>query len=70
MRPASAPDPDAASAPAGLDPRVHDAVTDMHAYAMFLEAQGAQDDPGLRDEVGALRAATAALRELGSTDGQ
>jgi hypothetical protein len=65
------PDHDAGdgSAPPGLDPRVHDAVTDLHTYAMFLEAQAPPRDAEAQDEVGALRATTAALQELGSVGG-
>ena len=66
----SEPDParevDEAS-PAGLDWRVHRALTDMHAYAMFLESQSDPRDDQLEDEVRALRAAIVILREQGST---
>jgi hypothetical protein len=67
----SPPDPvgevDHAS-PAGLDGRLHRALTDMHAYAMFLESQSEPRDLELQDELEALRSATVALREQGSAE--
>jgi hypothetical protein len=72
MPPESPPDPedeaDQAS-PAGLDGRLHHALTDLHAYAMFLESQSEPHDGRLEDELEALRAAIAALREQGSAEG-
>ena len=66
----SEPDPARAvdeAAPADLNWHVHHALTDMHAYAMFLESQSDPRDDQLEDEVRALRAAIVTLREQGST---
>ena len=60
-------EPDEAS-PAGLEGRLHHALTDLHAYAMFLESQSEPHDGRLEDELEALRSAIAALREQGSEE--
>jgi hypothetical protein len=66
-RPDSPGEADDAS-PAGLDGRLHRALTDMHVYAMFLEAQSQSQphDGHLEDELEALRSTIVALREQGS----
>jgi hypothetical protein len=46
------------------DPRVHEALTDMHAYVLVLDAEWRSTKTGeLRQELDALRAALAALHE-------
>jgi hypothetical protein len=51
-------------------PRVHEALTDMHAYVMVLDAEWRRSKAGeLREELDALRAALAALRERLDPDG-
>jgi hypothetical protein len=66
-RPDSQGEADDAS-PAGLDGRLHHALTDMHVYAMFLEAQSQPHDGHLEDELEALRSTIVALREQGSAE--
>jgi hypothetical protein len=48
---------------------LHHAVTDMHAYAMYLESQSEPRDGQLQDELEALRSAIVTLREQGSAAG-
>jgi hypothetical protein len=57
------------ASPAGLSGRLHHAVTDLHAYAMYLESQSEPRDGQLQDELEALRSATVTLREQGSAAG-
>ena len=51
--------------PAGMDRGFHDAVTDLHTYAMLLESQSEPAEAGLDEELAAVRAAAAALGEAG-----
>lgn len=46
-----------------FDPRMHEALTDLHAYVLILDAEWRRSSCGeLREELDALRAALAALR--------
>jgi hypothetical protein len=56
--------PGTSTSVAELDPRTHEALTDLHAYVLVLDAEWQRSKRSdLREELDALRSALAALRE-------